>query len=276
MKKCLRINKENYMLYKYDVLCPKCKEKLHLEIDAENMDFDNGIAKVAIFHGDPPHSLILYINEEGSITGTELAEFTIMFTKPEQVTEELKSKISEHVGLRTLVPLYAAFIIDEPFYILASVEKKIIADFARELFSEFPAKFDVVENEISESFKIIVIDKAFYEHNVDKLRSKVVYDMITGNFTMKIPPLKYLYDFAKKREKIGFKGLAEIYAKILELKFFFKKILDIVEFMGQLSVKRLKQEFKLSKKEIELIADLLELKGYNSKSILKWDTKVLF
>ncbi len=256
------------MLYQYNVQCPKCKEKLRLEIDTDNVEFDKGIAKIAVFHGDPPHSLILYINEQGAIAGTELAEFTIMFTKPENITEELKSKISEHVGLRTLVPLYATFIIDEPFYILASVEKKIVTDFAKELFSEFPVKFEVVENEIPEGFKIVVIDKAFLEQNADKLRDKVIYNMITGNFEVDIPNLKYLYDFAKKREKMGFRGLTEIYAKILEFKFFFKRIMNIIEFVGRLSVKRLKREFKLSKKEIEFVRDLLELKGLNQDEVL--------
>ncbi|MGQ4891481.1 MAG: hypothetical protein ACP6IP_03230 [Candidatus Njordarchaeia archaeon] len=148
---------------KYVVYCPKCNKNLDLTINRENLEYTSGVAKVAIFHGDPPHSLIVYITEGGKIAGTEVAEFTVLLIEGQKVTREIRSKISSHVGLRTLVPLYCAYIANEPYYILTDVKKKIIKNFAEELFSDFPAEFPIDINIVAEQFCLVIIDQGFFE-----------------------------------------------------------------------------------------------------------------
>ncbi|MGQ4891480.1 MAG: hypothetical protein ACP6IP_03225 [Candidatus Njordarchaeia archaeon] len=104
---------------------------------------------------------------------------------------------------------------------------------------------------------------------------KIVYSMISGNFLTSIPKLDFMYNFAKKREKLRYKGLAEVYAKILEMKLLFEKILKMIEEYGKLSLKKVKKELKLSKKEINFILDLLTLKGFSVEDFVEKDALFL-
>lgn len=54
---------------------------IQLKVDLDMLDYEGGIAKIAVFHGNPPHSPILYVDANGAIRGAEVAELALLLEK---------------------------------------------------------------------------------------------------------------------------------------------------------------------------------------------------
>jgi len=54
------------------IVCPHCKQEVIFTINLTKLDFSKGIASLSIIHGEPPHALVIYVDKEGKIRGTEV------------------------------------------------------------------------------------------------------------------------------------------------------------------------------------------------------------
>jgi hypothetical protein len=63
-------------LHQYTVLCPRCKQVIHFELDDKVIDkkLTGGLATFHLEpHGDPPHKLIVFIDRNKDVRGSYAA-----------------------------------------------------------------------------------------------------------------------------------------------------------------------------------------------------------
>ncbi len=259
----------------YKLKCPKCGTYLDIKVDLNDLEFEGGIAKVAVFHGDPPHSLILYIDEEGKVRGTEVADFVYLLAKKEKLTEEEYKQFESHIGVKTTATMYSAMIADIPVYILTKDDTTKPAEFMRKFLKDFPERIPILENELLEEFGISVIDLDFFKEYRDEVMKGIIYNLMVGDIEQDVN-FSYMKNIVRKTIKKGYKGLVERYTEAKRLKLLFEKFYDeVVNAPKQVSLKELKKKYELSNAEAKYFLELFTLKNPELKGKIKDDIKLL-
>ena len=257
------------------VKCPKCSETLNLKVDLTLLEYNGGIAKVAVFHGSPPHSLILYIDKMGMIRGTEIADFVYLLSKKEKLTEEEYKQFENHIGVKTTATMYSAMIADIPVYILTKDDTSKPAEFMRKFLKDFPERIPILENEILEEFGISVIDLNFFKENREEVMRGLIYNLMIGDIEQDVN-FNYMKSIVRKTIKKGYKGLVERYTEAKRLRLLFEKFHDdVVNSPNRVSLKELKKKYSLSNAETKYFLELFTLKKPELKYKIKDDIKLL-
>ncbi len=244
-----------------------------MDVDTSKLDFQGGIAILNIFHGDPPHSLIAYIDQQGKVRGAEVADFAVILAKKEaeKPSREVSLGIKEKIGVDIMSAIYSAMVADVPFYFIVDFNPDVLIDFLKSLFSDFPTEIEIQTNKILDRFAVVVLDKDFYEEAKGEIDIGILYDMVTGLFINYQPESHYMLSFVKKRMKLGHKGQVEIFAEVNRLRLLFKKVIAEFESNQKVSLKKLIKELKLSYREVDYFRDLLRLRGINVDERLIWN-----
>ena len=240
--------------------CPKCSLELSASVNLSEMDFENGLASVAIFHGEPPHSLLLYVDREGLVRGMEVIDLVISLGDKKQLTDEEISNFQQHIGVESMAIMYSAMITDTPLYVISVGETEKPAEFLRYFLKDYPEPINIVENQILNSFGISVIDSVFYANNKEEVDKGLIYDMSTGRY---VGPWRFehIRGIIKKTMKKGYRGLVERYTEAKRLKLLFEKIFkDVLGTEGKISLKEIKKKYDMSRKEAKYMYELLTMK----------------
>ena len=259
----------------FTVKCPKCETTLNLKIRLDDLVYEGGISKVAIFHGDPPHSLIVYIDEEGHVRGTEVADFVALLTKKEKLTEEEMKQFESHIGVDTMALMYSGLIINKPLYVITAGSVDKPAEFLRQFLKDYPTKIPILENEIVDEFAISVIDKDTFQNNISQVKKGFIYNMITGEIEGDYE-FRYIKNFIRKTINKGYTGLVERFTEAKRLSLLFEKFYnEVLNAPSQVSLKELKKKFNLSNQEARYLMELTYVKNPELKGKIKDDLKIL-
>ncbi|MGQ4891758.1 MAG: hypothetical protein ACP6IP_04625 [Candidatus Njordarchaeia archaeon] len=255
------------------VKCPKCGKMLAMDVDIDKLEFHGGIAILNIFHGDPPHSLILYLDADGIVRGLEVADFAVILlgAKAQKPPKDLSLEIKQKIGPEIMSAIYSCMVADIPFYFIVDFAPVALIDFLKNLFSDFPSKIELKVNKICDHFSVVILEKDFYNQVADKLLLGALYDMATGKFLNYPRHTDYMLSYVKKRMRSGYKGQVEIFSEVNRLRLLFKKVLEVFNAQEKVSLKKLIKELKLSNKEIEYFKDLLRLRNIDIDKRLIWN-----
>lgn len=263
------------------VKCPKCNKTLNLKVDLDLLEYVGGIAKVAIFHGSPPHSLILYIDRRGMIRGTEVAEFVVLMDKREKaLSKEEIEKLRDSLGSESLSALFSSYIANMPLYVVSQTSPTVFKRVLEGILGEFFPEVKVISNTIAEEFEIVIVNDDFYRNTKDKING-LVFDMQSGWLLSNVS-LKYMkklvnrYLENKKRSperlKTEIKELKRKYdllwEEIVSFKNFFKVIKGSTR---RISLKKLKSRFNLSNSETKFLIELIKIRDNDVHDIIKDD-----
>ncbi len=244
-----------------------------MDVDISKLDFQGGIAILNIFHGDPPHSLIAYIDQQGKVRGSEVADFAVILakTEAEKPSREVSLEIKEKIGVEIMSAIYSAMVADAPFYFVVDFNPEALISFLKNLFSDFPTEINIQTNRVLDGFAVVILEKEFYDEAKGEISNGIIYDMMTGLFLNYQPESHYMLSFVKKRMKMGYKGQVEIFAEVNRLRLLFKKVIAEFEQNKKVSLKKLIKELKLSYREVDYFKDLLKLRGINVDERLIWN-----
>ena len=258
-----------------NVRCPKCGTYLNIKVDLDRLEFEGGISKVAVFHGEPPHSLILYIDEQGMLRGHEVADFISLLSKKEKLTEEEYKQFETHMGNKTVGAMYSAMIAGVPFYFITKGDASKPAEFIRQMMKDFPERVPILENDVLEDFGISVVNLDFFEDHKDEILNGIVYNLVVGDYEGNWG-FNYMRDVAKKTLKKGYKGLVERYVVAKRLKLLFQKFLEEVQSSpSEASLKEVKKRLNLSNQEAKYFKEILSIRDPDLAKRVKDDIRFL-
>lgn len=264
-------------IIKIEARCPRCNADLSANVNLGDLPYEDGVSKVAILHGDPPHSLILYIDKEGNERGYEVSEFAYVLDRKEKLTEGDIIRFQEHIGVDSIAVMYSGMIADVPVYVISPVGTKKPVEFLRYYLKDYPEKIPILENCIlDKKFAISVVDKDFYGTHMGEIHDGLVYSMVTGNILGNWE-LRHIKNFIRKTIKKGYRGLAERYSEAKRLKILFNKFYDkVVNSRYPLSLKEIKKVMELSNSEAKYLAELTVIKDRSLKIKIRDDLRKFF
>ena len=253
------------------VKCRKCDESISMEVDIDSLEFTGGLATVSILHGVPPHTLIAYIDENGQVRSTEVADMALLI--PERVIEEKISSedLEKLIGKKFFSVMFSAMVSDIPIYIITPSEPEKVSTFFETMFRDMPITIEVIVNKSVEHFKISIVEKAYKNKVISLTKPHIAYDLSKGDFENYNVKSKFMDKIVKKKMGKGFKALIELFEEVNRLKILFGRLLKEFDKSEKVLLKNILDEVKISNKELEYFKELLKLKGIDVDKRLIWN-----
>ena len=254
--------------------CPKCGEKLSIRVNLSELEFEGGIASMTLLHGNPPHTVVIYLDTNGEVRGVEVPEVTLLV---EDVTSraDLESSIAEALTidpkdlynafgdkLLTVITLYVMS--DSPVYFVVREEEGEIVKLLKDLAKLVNTGVTVERNKILAKAGFSIIDSKFYLINEKEILKGLVYYTLTKKMRGHQPKSKFFAKFVKKYfTKKG--NIGEAITQIQYYKTLTKTAYDKIKTLKRIHYRTLQTMLNLSSKDMEILFDCLQAKGIVKK-----------
>jgi len=253
--------------------CPKCGEKITINVNPSQLDYKGGIAAVTILHGSPPHAAIVYVDKNGNVRSVEVPEMALVVgdtgaPKPprrEPVAEETllidPNEFVKKFGNEVLAQFLFYITANTPIYVVTT-------DSTEEVTKLFDALVKYLDfNTVLEFNKIInrrgfsLLDSKFYLVNEPKLKNSLVYYVATGKLKGYVTKNTFFSKLIKKYFLKGKEGINQIIKEIEPISKFVEISFARLKEAKLLDMKKVLKEIGASGKEYDIIIECLKTKG---------------
>ena len=257
--------------------CPKCGENLSMKVDLDSLDFQGGIASITVLHGEPQHTVVVYLDINGEVRGVEVPELTLVVDEGKNEKVDLSDVVrinpKEILGAigENILPYVILYVIaDRPVYfVLPEIDSKI--ENVLEALSKYLNNgLKVEKNKLLEGRGFSILDSKFYLINEKNLQNSCIVYLATGKVRCVEPKSKFFKNFVKK----FFKSDGNTHEAMILIKYYDNIIKTAYSTLrergGAMNYKQLFKLINVHSKDAEIVLDAMRAMGLTiEKNVVK-------
>ncbi len=257
--------------------CPKCGEKLTMKVDLDTLDFQGGIASITVLHGNPQHTVVVYLDINGEVRGVEVPELTLIVdeARAEKVdlSEVVKvdpttilAKFNEEILAKIILYVIAGM----PVYFVVSDSDTEIENVLNSLAQFLNNNLKIEKNKIFQGRGFAIVDSRFYLINEQELLKGCVVYTATSKTKCVEPKSKFFKNFVRK----FFKGKGDTHEAIVLIRYYDRLVNSAYNVLkergGTMNYKALFKLVNIHSRDADIVLDALKARGLIlEKNILK-------
>ncbi len=192
------------------IKCPVCGKRLIVDLSKVKLNTSKEPITLTIVHGDPPHTILVYLNKKGEVISIQTVKQTVVLAQKieEPVLIQVLSieEINQLFGTDALAYVLTAIKKGEPVYFMSGKKYDWALEIATSIALNFKLDVDVRVNEIGKKRGFYVITEDFYSEHRGEIEKNLILSTIGGLFG-KIPKmdkkvLKAIKDKLKTQRKV--------------------------------------------------------------------------